>query len=177
VATSSISLPFAEGQQSNGSFLDDQSTLPEPPGRGVCFGDGTGGACPCSNSGAAGEGCRNSSGSGAVLSGTGTNSFANDDLRLVVTQAASNASGFFLQGGSTITLPFGDGILCVGPPTRRLQFGATNAFGNTASSISLAGFVTPGDTVFYQYWFREPNSAGPCGNASNVSSAYRVAWN
>ncbi|MFT7670363.1 MAG: hypothetical protein ACI8X5_003071, partial [Planctomycetota bacterium] len=41
------------------------------PGMPYCFGDGSGASCPCSGFGAPGEGCKNSTGSGATLTGFG----------------------------------------------------------------------------------------------------------
>lgn len=175
--SSSALLPFVDGVQPNGALLQTGASIDRPPGFVVCVGDGSGAVCPCANFGGSDEGCRNSRTRGAKLAGTGTQSIALDNLRLVVSQAPPNASGFYLQGGTLVGVPFGDGLLCVGQPTRRLQFRQTDLLGNALSDLSLAGFVNSGDTVYYQFWFREPGSAGPCGNASNLSNAYRVSWN
>src|SRR5690606_29160765 len=48
-----------------------------------CSGDGSGTPCPCGNSGAAGEGCANSGGSGAVLGAVGTPSVVAGNLVLL----------------------------------------------------------------------------------------------
>lgn len=168
-------MPFATGQNTRGSLFQTGATIGSPPGIQTC---GGGSLCPCNNSsGWSGGGCRNSTGFGALLDAVGTNSFLQDDLKLVVSQAPPSTSGFFLQGGSAIELPFADGMLCVGPPTRRLQFAATSASGEASSTTALASFVIPGETVRYQFWFREPGNAGPCGSPSSFSNAYEVTWN
>src|SRR5262249_28935021 len=47
-----------------------------------CCGDGTGAACPCGNSGAAGNGCASSVGAGAHLSASGVARISADSLVL-----------------------------------------------------------------------------------------------
>lgn len=168
-------LPFEWGTRPGGALIEFGQSIDLPAGELLCEGN----ACPCGNNvGIISDGgCRNSSGAGARLASVGTNHHATDDLSLVVSQAPASASGFFLQGATLVNVPFGDGRLCVGPPTRRLQFAATDSNGEAQSSVSLASFANPSDTVHFQYWFREPGAAGPCGNSSNLSNAYRVIWN
>jgi hypothetical protein len=50
----------------NGNHVPDEC---ETVGTAYCFGDGSGGTCPCSNFGDPGHGCQNSVGTSAVLSG------------------------------------------------------------------------------------------------------------
>lgn len=171
-----VTLPFERGTNANGSLLNSEDPIDGPPGSLRC---GGGASCPCGNFAGPleGGGCTNSTGTGARLDAIGSNQFVQDDLQLVASQAPTTTSGFFLQGGTQVAVPFGDGILCVGTPTRRLQFRSTDASGEAMSTVSLAGFVNPGDTVVYQFWFREPGSGGPCGNPSNFSNAYEVTWN
>ncbi len=148
----------------------------DDPGNPVCLGDGTGATCPCSNAGSLGEGCRNSTGSGGVLSASGSNMVSLDDLVLHASQARPNQMALFLQGRSSINLPFKDGILCVGAPTERLQIIALNGSGAGSTTISLVtkGAINPGETIVYQLWFRDPG--GPCGTDSNLTGAYEVVW-
>src|SRR5258705_3596873 len=52
------------------------------PYRPFCFGDGSGQACPCGNSGSSGHGCQDSNGTGgALLSASGTPSLSADTLQ------------------------------------------------------------------------------------------------
>lgn len=165
-------LPFQVGTRSSGAFLDPTFVF-EPPGVAVCFQT----ACPCGNTTVFGRtGCRNSSGYGARLDAAGRNVLAFDNLTLVASQAAAEAPGIFLSGGSLVENPLGDGVLCAGNPTRRLEVAFTDLLGNATSTVSLASFANPGDTLIYQFWFREPGSAGPCGGSSNLSNGYRVTW-
>lgn len=147
-------------------------------GTSTCSGDGTTRPCPCGNESGVGlgEGCRNSTGVGAVLSGTGSNVVLNDDLVLHVAQGPANKTALFLQGGSAVSLPFWDGIRCAGSPLIRLQAITLNAGGAGTSTVSIVtrGGVTPGVSRIYQSWFRDPQ--GPCGTSCNVSAGLQVAW-
>ncbi|MFN0009070.1 MAG: hypothetical protein ACKVXR_14300 [Planctomycetota bacterium] len=147
-------------------------------GTTMCSGDGSTGPCPCGNESGLGqgEGCRNSTGVGAVLAAAGSNAVSNDDLVLHVAQGPPNKTALFFQGGSTVSLPFWDGIRCAGNPLIRLQAITLNASGAGASTVSIVdrGGVTPGVSRVYQTWYRDPN--GPCGTRCNVSSGLRIDW-
>lgn len=152
-----------------------------PVGTPLCFGDGSEGtACPCGNESSLGSGggCESSTGLGAVLSGSGSDQVAVDDLALHAIQARANVPGIFLQGATAISVPFKDGLLCVGAPTERLQIAFTDAAGaaTSTSSITTEGHVSPGDTRVYQYWFRDPGGVSPCGTGSNFTNALEISW-
>src|SRR5690606_27479256 len=79
-----------------------------------CFGDGSGTACPCGNSGAAGRGCANSvDASGARLAASGAASLTNDTL-VLSGSGMPNSSALYFQGTTQISAPFGDGLRCAG---------------------------------------------------------------
>ncbi len=121
----------------------------------------------------------NSTGIGARLIASGTSSVAGDDLILHVSQARANAFGMFLQGTNLIGAPFKDGILCAGSPTRRLgvfQLDAEGGADSSAISVVTAGNVSPGQTRYYQCWFRDGHGASVCGYDSNLSGAVQVDW-
>jgi subtilase family protein len=147
-------------------------------GTPFCFGE-VGGpvACPCGNHGQAGAGCANSSGFGARTTASGSAMIAEHNLTLLVSGARAGQPGVFVQGLGLTALPFKDGILCAGNPTERLQFVTTSATGDAASTIDVAtaGNVTPGDTAYYQLWYRDP-VVSPCGNGSNFSSGFAIDW-
>ncbi len=153
---------------------------PQAVGTPLCFGDGSFTLCPCGNDAAlgSGAGCQNSNGEGAILAGSGSDVVANDDLVLDVVQARAGVPGLFLQGTTTISTPFKDGILCVGNPTERLEVAFTDAQGAAVSTVSIVteGGVVAGQTRTYQYWYRDPGGVSPCGSGSNFTNAVRVVW-
>jgi len=160
-------------------------SLIEPYGASIdpsvpfCFGDTASVGCPCANPSVlgAGEGCRNSTGVGARLAAVGTDLVADDILVLEVTQARASQTGVLIQGRTQIEVPFRDGLLCMGNPTERLELMSTDAAGAVNSSVSLVteGAITPGDTVHYQFWFRDP-VVSVCGSGSNLTNALTVTW-
>lgn len=166
-----------QGNQGLGLMFDEVRVLLEPTGTPLCFGDGTGTACPCLNFGGLGEGCSNSTGVGARLDASGSQVVAANDLQLRVSQARPNSTGMFIQGATPVAFPFKDGLLCAGNPTTRLESVQLDAGGSGQSigSIATLGAVAPGDSRVYQLWYRDP-ALSPCGSGSNLSSALLVQW-
>lgn len=146
-----------------------------------CLGDNTGTPCPCLNPAAPGEGCLNSSGFGAVLGHSGEASVSNDTLSLHADQAVSSVSGLFFGGttqpGGGLGVQFGDGLLCAGGAITRLQVRPTNGSGSADSTVGISAKdgSSPGDTRYYQYWFRDP-SPGICGSGFNTSHGLSLTW-
>ncbi|MFT7669718.1 MAG: hypothetical protein ACI8X5_002425 [Planctomycetota bacterium] len=155
-------------------------TYVDPPAEPFCFGDGMGNVCPCANLGSAGEGCRNSTGSGALLSAIGASGVAADDLQLIVWHAPGNApallfSGSAKQNGGIGNL-FGDGLLCAGGQIQRHGAKLLSSAGVVSWGPGLAasnGWVA-GDTRYFQGWFRD--TSGPCGSGFNTTNGQQLTY-
>ncbi|MCB9914939.1 MAG: hypothetical protein H6828_07290 [Planctomycetes bacterium] len=152
-----------------------------PLGTAYCFGDGTGSACPCGNNGAAGEGCANGTGAGAILSATGSTSLSGDNLVLAASQCPVNQPGLMFQGevatNGGLGSPFGDGLRCAGTNVVRLQTVFVNASGDASTSVSIStkGGVSLGDTRYYQFWYRDP-AGSACGAFFNLTNGLEITW-
>ena len=154
------------------------AVAPASFGQPMCPGDGSVVACPCDNDAEEPfSGCKHGSGYGAKVAVTGSNQVANDDACFHLTQAVPNKTALLLQGSSAIAVPFKNGVLCIGPESRRLQVRSTDSSGaaRTVDSILAAGGFAPGDTRYYQWWYRS-GLLQNCGTGSNFSNGLRVDW-
>jgi hypothetical protein len=166
------------------SFDSNANQIPDecegPTGTPFCFGDGSGHACPCGNSGATGEGCAHSSGFGAKLSNLGGTSVGLDDAQIEAVQLPHSKSGLVFLGttqfGGGLGVPFGDGLLCVQPKFRFpvQNSGATGTFLYAHPAASTPTWIVPGATRYFQAWYRDP--IGPCGSAYNFSNALAITF-
>jgi hypothetical protein len=169
-------------------WLDYVSLNECPAGTPYCFGDGTGSACPCGNTGAIGRGCDNSFATGGGrLEAHGLASVTSDSLQLRASFLPPTSSALFFQGTSQIGggagAAFGDGLRCVGGTTVRLgtnfATGGLVDFGHGVAGdppIGVAGAVPPGGGVRqYQVWYR--NAPAFCTTATfNLTCAVEVPW-
>ena len=157
--------------------------LPTP----ISYCEGANANCPCGNSGGPGEGCRNATGSGAILTSTELNSTVLDTFTLALFNLPSNQFGLIYNGSAPfVATPFGDGLRCVGGasvnrfPIRNSGPGGGFLEGPGIVAFSLANFpsaghIMPGQTWYFQGWYRDPN--GPCGFGSfNLSNALEVTF-
>ena len=145
-----------------------------------CFGDGTGATCPCGNLGAMGEGCGNSSGSGALLTASGTDSVGADDITFDLSGGPAGVPAIVFAGttqanGGNGTL-FGDGLLCAGGSLQRLQVVFLDGTGSGVWGPGLQpqGGWMASDTRYLQGWYRD--NTGPCGGGFNTSNALSVTF-
>lgn len=145
-----------------------------------CAGDGSGSPCPCGNLGAPGEGCANSTGSGALLSTHGSSSVSSDDLTITLTQGPAGVPAIVFAGPGVanggLGSPLGDGLLCVGGPIQRLGVVFLDGAGAGTWGPGLAplGGWTAGETRHLQGWYRD--NAGPCGGGTNTSPATSLTF-
>jgi hypothetical protein len=150
-------------------------------GTPFCFGDDNP-SCPCANDSApgAGQGCRNSTGAGGKLVGTGSIHTSTDTLTLHATNLVSGVC-IFLQGKAVNLATFGDGLVCAGSELKRLASKTVVAGAATYPqvgdlAISVKGAVPPnGGPRNYQVYYRDP-IASPCGTLYNITSGVRVYW-
>ncbi len=161
--------------------IDGPGTGTPPTGTRFCAGDGSGTACPCNNHGATGKGCQNSTGFGASLSATGSNSVSNDSVVFAISGAVPSQPGLLFQGANAINggngTAFGDGLRCAGGSLIRLQVAFPDSQGEATSTIALAaaGGISAGQTMRYQFWYRDP-SFSPCITGFNLTNGVEIVW-
>ncbi len=171
-------------------------TIGQPNMNAYCFadlGNPTGNFCPCGNendgSDPDGAGCANGTyAAGARLYGGGVASLAADSLVLYGVRGQPNNSSMFFQAHNDLDglgVFLDDGIQCAGGTLKRLQVKLNNSAGNanttnviSVRSANLGDPLQPGDTRYYQWWFRD-NVNPPCGlgvNDANTSNGFMVTW-
>jgi hypothetical protein len=149
--------------------------------------------CPCGNPASGfGFGCNNSQNTGgARLSMFGTPSIASDTCSLFGDRLKSNALSVFNQGNAILasSLPFGQGMRCVGGSIKRL-YTKTAASGGTVSapqsgdptvharSAALGDVILPGTTRAYYIYYRDPVVLGGCPISStfNTTQSVQAIW-
>jgi arylsulfatase A-like enzyme len=153
-----------------------------------CPGDpGSGTPCPCGNDNdgsAPSSGCANGFyQSGAQLSATGSASLSADTLVLAASALAPSQSGLYFQADNDLSpgIPWGDGLRCAGGSLIRLGVRFSDATGSSdtsgfAQTISAkTGNIVPGETKFYQCWYRDPLFSA-CLTGFNLSNGLAVTW-
>ena len=132
---------------------------------------------PCGNVFAT-AGCRNSTGSGALLTGSGTSSVFADNLVLTISGMPTFQFGVLFMGSTMVgPLPFGDGLRCAGGIVSRFPVknsGASGSFSYGPGLIGGGAPILPLSTWNFQGWYRDP--AGPCGSGFNTSNALSVVF-
>jgi len=131
--------------------------------------------CPCFAVSAVDEGCPNTTGVGATLTGTGVASVSAPSFDLTATQLPDTV-GLFVQGTSAIGgadgNPVGEGRLCLGPQKR---YQPQSISGGTVSRSNFQTFATAGGAMNYQFWYRDPGN-NCAGGGFNFSPAWNVTW-
>jgi hypothetical protein len=150
-------------------------------GSPFCFGN-TG--CPCGNNSALSEqaGCRNSTGLGGRLTGTGNTSVGSDTLSLQCSNLTGNPGiAVWFQSSAISLMPFSDGLKCIHGPLIRIGTGQPLVGGSvsypvgTQLPVSVKGMLPPtGGVRYYQAVYR--NNGGPCGTGLNITNGLSVVW-
>lgn len=153
-----------------------------PPTEAYCFGDGSGTACPCGNTGGTGRGCDNGTGStGGQLGRSGSTSIGAGDLVLVGSGLEASQPGLYFQGNNAVNggagTAFGDGLRCAGGGVVRLQVRVADISGVSSTTVNVGsvGGVAPGDVKRYQLWYRNPNFS-LCGSGYNFTNGLELTW-
>jgi hypothetical protein len=149
-----------------------------------CVGDGTGAACPCTNTGSAGHGCANSfAPDGGLLATIGVPSTLADTAFLNATRMPPGSFCLFFQGTANASAAaFGDGLLCTGGTLTRLAVVPVDAAGAAglpvegSPSLSVMGGVPEaGGMRTYQGWYRD--AASFCTGATfNLTNGQLIQW-
>ncbi|MFT7669282.1 MAG: hypothetical protein ACI8X5_001982 [Planctomycetota bacterium] len=97
---------------------------------------------------------------------------------MTATQIPVGAPSFFAS--STLAsgdsgMPFDMGLRCVSQPVniQKLNSGGTIPIMG-APTISVFLGTQPGETNYFQYWYR--NGSGPCTGTVNSTNAIEVTW-
>jgi probable HAF family extracellular repeat protein len=114
----------------------------------------------------------NSTGSAAVLSVNGSTSVSANNFELVA-QPVPVTPALFFYGPNQVSLPFGDGVLCVGGSITRLNPGVISVGNRATRVVDLIGEgISPG-VLNFQCWFRDP----AMGNQGfNTSDGFQVTF-
>jgi hypothetical protein len=144
-----------------------------------CSGDGSALPCPCGNGSGAGSGCLNSTGTGARIVASGSQSVSADDLGFTGFGFVPGKSALLFVGdgllGAGIVL--GDGLRCVSGSIQRLGVRLPDAAGTLtwSSGMQPSGGWAAGDRRGFQAWYRD-TLAGPCGSGFNLSQGVDVTF-
>ena len=113
---------------------------------------------------------------GAVMGYSGSPLISNNDLVLIATGLPPNAAGLFYYGAAETFVTFGNGYRCVASPVFRLGVQNANLFGELVYNLnvnSVPGPINPGDTKYFQAWYRNPAGGGA---GFNLSDALQVQF-
>jgi FG-GAP-like repeat/Bacterial Ig-like domain len=159
------------------TFLENQ----DGPTRLLCFGDGSGATCPCSNPGLPGHGCDNAQSTGGVNVAP---AFITP-LGPGVGMAEFVATGFPPAGHPPIIpirslgtinagdgAPFADGVLCLTSPVARLL---VNSPTNGTAVLPINHMAGPG-TFYYQLIYRNQSPTFCTPDQLNTSNALWITW-
>jgi hypothetical protein len=179
-----ISWDFRENDQDYDVIFKTFDAFEGGTSGSFCFGDGSGAACPCGNTGGAQRGCASSDNIlGARLTLlSGSTSTQNDTAVLGATSMPPGTACLFFQGTTLDAgTAFGDGLLCATGTITRLavKFAPTGSVtlpapGDPSLSV-MGGIPTNGGQRSYQVWYRD--SAAFCTSATyNLTNGHFVNW-
>ncbi|MAF66886.1 MAG: sialidase family protein [Planctomycetota bacterium] len=138
-----------------------------------CIGSGAEGYCTTSP---------NSAGSGALISSQGSFRISDNDFHLEVVNGVPQQHGIFFYSDTANSVPFGDGVLCVGHgstgvhrlPVLQMDFLGDANLQLDFPSLTGSDVIEPGASYYFQFWYRDPG--GPGGSGFNLSDALTAGF-
>jgi hypothetical protein len=118
----------------------------------------------------------NSAGPGASIQASGSNSLAANNLQLLAVNCPPSVNGIFFFGTAQTQTALGNGLRCAGGSIFRFPITQTNLFGDATQLVNLQALpggavIQPGDTRYFQFWFRDIPGGGSGTNLSNTIKA------
>ncbi len=147
-------------------------------GRTVCAGSNL--SCPCGNGAGEREGCRNGTGAGGSLTGSGSTSVGHGDLELRAHGLPPASMVLLFVGVEAAAagrgIAFGDGLRCAAGAPVRLGVAQANGAGAVDLSPLLPGqgAWAAGDSRTFQAWYTDPVS--PCGWGYNLTAGLELVF-
>lgn len=159
------SCDFTGGGTSYGTALASpslQAALANPQGSCNDFACGRVGSAYCTSN-------------GANISASGSSRLSVNNLLLTARGLPPKTMGVFIYARGQQSIPFGQGTLCVGPaPIYRIQPALTASVGGTLdkpvnyATLPAAGKILPGETWYFQAWFRDGKGASDLTDAVQI---------
>ncbi len=118
----------------------------------------------------------NSVGAGSMIGWTGTPNVSTNGLSLTANNLPPNKPGLFFYGPNQISVPFGEGVRCVGGNLSRLSVLLTDGAGQANQMLDVTNVPSPilaGSQHNFQLWYRDP-VGGPSG--FNLSDGLSVTF-
>jgi len=113
----------------------------------------------------------NSIATAAAITGQGTPERGSSDCTLVVNDMIPGTFSAMTYSTVPLNMPFGDGWLCVHPAyTNWLPGPMQTPQNGTRSWLTSLSFANPGDTLYFQAWYRDPGFS----NEFNTSNGLKV---
>ena len=122
------------------------------------------------------SGSPNSVGAGATLVSWGSPSLTKNNLTLTAVGCPPHKNGLFYYGSTGISVPFGNGVRCVGGSITRMAPLQTDSlgFGSLLLDLQAPPFVAgkgqavPGEQKRFQFWYRDPAAGGAGFNLTDA---------
>lgn len=115
---------------------------------------------------------------GALMDHSGSGSVSENNTVLICHDVPDNFGIFYFGATQAFTLPFGNGVQCVGQPVMRLNPVSMPSTPNTAERVldflgaGPESQILGGENWNFQYWYRDPGQ----GAGTNTSDGLSVSF-